>query len=729
MFFSERSKRPIKVASALTLAIVSALWLGWERPYWAAFAVFVMAATETTGHSLQKGRHRILGTVLGMVAAFTLAGLFAQQQLPFLISYSLFTALCVYHQTNPKNGYVWTMTFMVASLILVMGKFSSDQTFNIAVLRLQETVLGVLSFTLVYSLLWPSSSRQVLTSTLQGYYATQATHLQAALEQLAETGTFSHSLSVGDSIKRLTRLEDLISAAQADSYHIASTKQLWQHYLAQMNQWALLCGHLSEASALLPTPLPESAQADIHDLLLRLEQRTRSAESLLSGGGAGVNPLPQQSTLSQQPQELSHHHGALRMLENVLTKIDRLHHEMLNTLEAIMLDKARSQPTTKAKPAGWRFMPENAINALKITVILWICIVLWLYVPMPGGALIVLLGGILGSVILTLPFISTSVLLRSIMMWSGIMLAQYVFLMPLMSEVWQLGAFYFLNAFLIWYVFHQPQQIIQRLLGSQILAIMTSSAMQLNPVYDINLALLQLMLIAISMLVIFLVNHTLFPATAEHVLLRELKRFRLGLLHRLTVMSRAADKPQPTWLAFSQAPLRSATMAEVASTRVNWPAFPDVAPENIRQLIEESYTLCVHFHAFQDSYQTWLAHSRNTGIERLLTHTLEELASLLDTPLLNESQHDLSSVHTHHAEASAINEHEQKLDAMSDKLQQYLAGFDKHSVLQLTLTPAQADQSYQLLTSLLLLAKSMRKISHYTHISQLNQLKLSPFSL
>ncbi|MFZ6043998.1 hypothetical protein ACOV11_26370, partial [Vibrio natriegens] len=71
-------------------------------------------------------------------------------------------------------------------------------------------------------------------------------------------------------------------------------------------------------------------------------------------------------------------------------------------------------------------------------------------------------------------------------------------------------------------------------------------------------------------------------------------------------MSRAADKPQPTWLAFSQTPLRSATMAEVASTRVNWPAFPDVAPANIRQLIEESYTLCVHFHAFQDSYQTWL---------------------------------------------------------------------------------------------------------------------------
>ena len=45
---------PLKVATALTLSIVIALALGWNKPYWAAFAVIVMAATETNGHSLKK---------------------------------------------------------------------------------------------------------------------------------------------------------------------------------------------------------------------------------------------------------------------------------------------------------------------------------------------------------------------------------------------------------------------------------------------------------------------------------------------------------------------------------------------------------------------------------------------------------------------------------------------------------------------------------------------------
>ena len=55
-----------------------------------------------------------------------------------------------------------------------------------------------------------------------------------------------------------------------------------------------------------------------------------------------------------------------------------------------------------------------------------------------------------------------------------------------------------------------PQQALQRMLGTQLLIMMTSGAMQLTPVYDIQLALLQLMLIGIVMLIVFFINHTVF---------------------------------------------------------------------------------------------------------------------------------------------------------------------------------------------------------------------------
>ncbi len=139
---SERCKLPLKVATALSLAIVGALWLGWDKPYWAGFAVVVMSVTETTGHSLRKGRHRLVGTLIGVISAFLFVGLFAQEPFLFLLTFTSFAACCVYLMANPRSGYIWTMTLIVCTLIIVMGHFSAELTFTVAVLRLQETILG-----------------------------------------------------------------------------------------------------------------------------------------------------------------------------------------------------------------------------------------------------------------------------------------------------------------------------------------------------------------------------------------------------------------------------------------------------------------------------------------------------------------------------------------------------------------------------------------------------------
>lgn len=54
----ERAKLPIKVALTLSIAMMIAIWLGWDRPYWAGLAVTVMSMMETSGHSLRKGKWR-----------------------------------------------------------------------------------------------------------------------------------------------------------------------------------------------------------------------------------------------------------------------------------------------------------------------------------------------------------------------------------------------------------------------------------------------------------------------------------------------------------------------------------------------------------------------------------------------------------------------------------------------------------------------------------------------
>ena len=242
---------PLKVATALTLSIVIALALGWNKPYWAAFAVIVMAATETNGHSLKKGRHRIIGTFAGVIIAFVLIDLFGQQPLAFLLVYSLIIAVCIYQQTNPKNGYAWTIGLMVSCVIIVMGNLSAEQTFAIAALRLQETILGVICFSFVFSVFSPVSSRIVLLNTLLSNAKTKQEKIEQAIIDIQSNEMLSRNVSWSDSLKYLARIDDLLQAAKTDSYQINSEFPIWETIRNEQNQWVLLGGHLSEAINLI----------------------------------------------------------------------------------------------------------------------------------------------------------------------------------------------------------------------------------------------------------------------------------------------------------------------------------------------------------------------------------------------------------------------------------------------------------------------------------------------
>ncbi|PSU35623.1 FUSC family protein [Photobacterium lutimaris] len=731
----QRCILPLKVATALTLAIVSALWLGWERPYWAGFAVIVMAATETFGHSMKKGRHRLLGTLLGVIAAFLLVGLFAQQLVLFTLFYSAFAAACVYLQDNPRNGYLWTISLVVGTLVIVMGKLQPELTFAVAVLRVQETILGIFCFTLVFSLLWPRSSRHTVLSTLRQYFDSQSQHIEAAITELDENGRFTQPLHLGDSLKQLTQLEDLIYAAQADSYHIASDRQQWQTLLDRLNQWALLCGHLAEHTEALSTPLDSSLTPQIRDLLKRITVRIASCQQLLQDPLPAKlqynNPDPQPINLPSGRLDLDDHleQGSTMLLATQLSQIDQLHHDILRSLVEVnrfelesisaLEQPPRLRPTPsdphrtadRARRNKWGFRPDSAIHAIKICLIIWVCIALWIYVPMPGGAMVVLLGAILGAIVIPLPFVSIWALLILIFVWSLFVLIQYVFIMPTFTEVWQLVAFYFINIFCIWRIFHQPQHAIHRLLGSQILILMTSGAMQLTPVYDIQLALLQLMLVSIVMLVIFFVNQGIFPSSPEATLLRQLSSLCNGLQQRLTSLSKPCLLN--TLATTGQDPLRAITGADLAMQKIHWPHFPEQDPSRVAALIDHGYNTCLHLRAFEDSYRLWSTSSSNPAICRLINHAIEALANVMEGTAVSEQ----------------LTDHEQKLNALMFELYRDLKYLEQDSVLRLSLSQADIDASYRLLASLQLLIGSLQSLANEVHANQLHQLRLRPFTL
>ena len=67
-------KEAIKTGLAFALVYGIALWAGWMNPYWAGWAVAVIAL-PTAGASIVKGTYRVVGTIPGCIAALVIHAL------------------------------------------------------------------------------------------------------------------------------------------------------------------------------------------------------------------------------------------------------------------------------------------------------------------------------------------------------------------------------------------------------------------------------------------------------------------------------------------------------------------------------------------------------------------------------------------------------------------------------------------------------------------------------
>lgn len=71
----------------------------------------------------------------------------------------------------------------------------------------------------------------------------------------------------------------------------------------------------------------------------------------------------------------------------------------------------------------------------------------------------------------------------------------------MMTELWQLALFYFINSIVIWKVFATPKLMVHRILGINLLVVLTSGALNLTPVYQIQTPLLMLTTLLIILMI------------------------------------------------------------------------------------------------------------------------------------------------------------------------------------------------------------------------------------
>ena len=230
---SPRFKEAFKTALAMTIAYGIALSMDWDRPYWAGFAV-AFVSLATIGQSLNKAAMRMLGTLVAFVVALTLIALFAQERWAFMLSLSLFLAFCAYMMGGGKSPYFWQVAGFVTAIICVDGGLDPANAFETATLRTQETGLGILVYSLVAVLLWPSTSRADFYAASAKLASTQHQLYQSYLGLM--TGQVSAEKAQPlrtQEVQIQARFGQLLDAAVMENYEVWEVRRQWRHYQRQ----------------------------------------------------------------------------------------------------------------------------------------------------------------------------------------------------------------------------------------------------------------------------------------------------------------------------------------------------------------------------------------------------------------------------------------------------------------------------------------------------------------
>ncbi|MEF1192948.1 FUSC family protein, partial [Vibrio parahaemolyticus] len=128
-------------------------------------------------------------------------------------------------------------------------------------------------------------------------------------------------------------------------------------------------------------------------------------------------------------------------------------------------------------------------------------LLVWIYLPVPGGFIFPMIAGVFSSTLPTMPPSIIKDAFWGVIGTGSIILLQYVFVMPFFTELWQLALFYFVNIVVIWTVFSTPQLMVHRILGINLLVVLTSGSLNLTPVYRIETPLLMLTNILILLMI------------------------------------------------------------------------------------------------------------------------------------------------------------------------------------------------------------------------------------
>jgi uncharacterized membrane protein YccC len=155
---------------AAMLALYISFSIGLPRPFWAMLTVYI-TAQPLTGALRSKAVYRVIGTVLGGIAAVVIVPAFVNTPLAMALVMAGWSGLCLYVSLLDRTprAYVFMLAGYTAAIIGFPSVAAPDAVFDTALARVEEITLGIGCATLVHTIVFPRDVGQVLNARIQAF--------------------------------------------------------------------------------------------------------------------------------------------------------------------------------------------------------------------------------------------------------------------------------------------------------------------------------------------------------------------------------------------------------------------------------------------------------------------------------------------------------------------------------------------------------------------------------
>ncbi len=609
---STQLKEAFKVGLAMAVAYGIALQLEWESPFWAGLSV-AFCSTATFGQSLNQGVTRVGGTILACAAALFMLGLFPQDRWALFALFSAYTGVLTYLMTGPTLQNFWFNGVYCAAIILISGQ-SSENTFNHAMGRTEETILGVVVYTLIAVFLWPRTNAGTLKDVSNKLLATQAQLFRALRERMvhAEVAADVHKLSQGQ-VTLLDQLQTAFEGGKSESYDVYEVRGLWAQLHGLSSDLMMALERWRESFADIAHLDTAKVIPDLPPYFDELDRRFLEIERML--GGNPPQAEPKAVTVTASKTELH----ALSQFERAAVIETRRALERVEALTGAIFACVRDlkgfgSTTTRPVPAPpaertadplWLpiFDPDRIRAAVMAMVSVWVIYLLWVYLNPPGHQGLIALGIAMTTIFCRAPFVRPTLLLRAFAIWMPFGLAVYVFVLPHLSSFLGLGLVIFAFTFVVAYFLKGLDRV------AGMLALLLMIDIDNQQTYDFASQANSYLWALLSVAVPVATSAITFSLQPEKAFLNLINRF-FGSSE--FIVSRTAWETRPSnslverWkLAYHRQELR--TLPKKLGTWghfIDHKLFPNNTPEQVQALVTSLQVLVYRLQALTEARRT-----------------------------------------------------------------------------------------------------------------------------